>query len=31
VSVVPRLYEDGWVASLVVSQTMTVSLQIGDG
>ena len=30
-TVVPHLYDDGWVASLVVSQTMTVSLQIGDG
>lgn len=30
-TVVPHLYEDGWVASLVVSPTMTVGLRIGDG
>jgi GT2 family glycosyltransferase len=29
-TVVPRLYEDGWVASVVVSRTMTVGLKIGD-
>lgn len=30
-TVVPHLYEDGWVASVVVSPTMTVGLRIGDG